>query len=428
MRFMKQMYVLAELYAHLRMPLHELMVLQEKLLRKTVRRAYYETRFYRNKMKSAGVHPDDVRTVEDLQKVPTTTKEEILSTPLHEMLSVRTDLRKCHISKTSGSTGTNMTVVYDNRSYDHERALSIRANLACGQRFNDRQLTIDRPNDTPVALKWFQRLGLFPITHMSVFAPPEKAIEKLNYHRPHVIYGFASYLWVVARHINEHGGLAYRPRIVFSTAEVLDEEMREDMRKAFDCEILDQFGCVEMGRTAWECPTHQGYHMDVDSFVFEFLHDAEPVSPGSEGEVVYTNLYNSSMPLIRYAIGDIAVPSGEPCSCGRTFPLIRMLLGRKDDYLVLPDGSLLPPIEFAVMMKRKAGVLKYRVVQENVGTLIVLVKTGNDYTKETAKAIENEAKAMMGRELKVVIQEVDEIPPDRTGKMRSVVSMVPKPW
>ena len=428
MQSLNQFVTLARLMRNLRKPLDDLENIQEKALRRTVNHAYGTVRFYREKFKSAGLHPDDIQSVEDLQKIPVTTKTELLTTPQEHLISSGTVLDECHIAKTSGSTGTNLSVVYDRPSYAYERALSIRANLSSGQRFYDRQLTISRPDDSQFAKKWFQKLRIFPIEHASLFASPPEMLKRIQNSRPSIIYGFASSIWLLAKHILEAGQLECHPRIVFTTAEVLDKIMRSDIGHAFGCTVLDQFGCVEMGRTAWECPTHRGYHMDIDSFVFELVRNEEPVPDGTEGEILYTNLYNQSMPLIRYAVGDVAVKSSDPCGCNREFPILEKVLGRKDDFIMLSSGKLLSPILFAVLMKHRVGIVTYKVIQETVGRIRILVTINDAYNSEIELEIIQGTRDMLGDDTEVVVDVVDAIPHEKSGKIRSVVSRVTKQW
>ena len=161
------------------------------------------------------------------------------------------------------------------------------------------------------------------VKYVSLYDTPDKHLKVLNEFKPSVIDGYASSIWLIAREIlNKKIKLSKKLKLIYVTSEILDKNMREDIKKAFGVEPLDQFGCVEVGRTAWECLEHKGYHIDMDSVITEFIKDNKPVDFGNKGEIVYTSLYNTAMPIIRYKVGDIGTPSKEKCSCGRGLPLI----------------------------------------------------------------------------------------------------------
>jgi phenylacetate-CoA ligase len=120
--------------------------------------------------------------------------------------------------------------------------------------------------------------------------------------------------------------------MIFGTAESIDTRSIKFIEQVFNAPYYDQFGCTELDRTAWMCPHKMGYHQDGDSVIIEFVDDGgKSVSSGERGEIVYTSLFNYAMPFLRYELGDLAVWSEKGgCQCGRGFPMIKMIEGRKD--------------------------------------------------------------------------------------------------
>jgi len=426
MQILNQFAALLRLNTRLYYSPQKLKLLQVKLMRLMIHHAYKSSRFYNQKFKHANIHPEQIKTTEDLRKIPLTTKKELMKYDFQDLVSNTTNLSQCHVSRTSGSTGTNFSIAYDQHAYAYERALSLRANLSCGQRFYDKQLTIDRPTDVKTNFQWFQKLRIFPLYHTSIFQQPQEIIQIIDEIKPDILYGFSSSIWNLAKCIINNDLEILPPKLVFTTAEVLDQKMRSDISKAFGCDVLDQFGCVEMGRTAWECPAHSGYHMDIDSFIFEIEQDAQPVDDGSQGELIYTNLYNYSMPLIRYQVGDIAVKSSTDCICNRPFPVLSKILGRKDDFIIKSDGSTFPPILFAVFMKYQQGVKSYRIVQESQDFIRVLITIDDKYSKQTENQIIAGIRDLLNESIQIEIEITEEIQSEMTGKIRSVISKVAK--
>ncbi len=420
-----QLILLAELYRNLRRPREELDRLQTKRLRHIVDHTYRTVPFYHRKFREAGIHPSMIRGPSDLHLIPFTTKEELLRTPLKDLISKHTNISTCVHSRTSGSTGTNMSVIYDARAYAYERALTYRCNMTSGLRATDMMLAISSPNAALQRPSWFQKMGLFRKTNVSVLTPVSSILSIIQRLRPNVIYGYSSALWMLSTEILNSNIVITQPRFIMSTAELLDQKMRADISEAFGVPVLDQFGCVEMGRTAFECPTHMGYHMNIDSFVFEFLRDTEPVETDEAGEIVYTNLYNYSMPLIRYAVGDIAVPTDERCICDRTLPLMKQIIGRNDDIITTPEGKPVTPILFALIMKYRTDVREYRVIQEDRQTLHIEVVPNDGFSDQSEQEIIQSVKKSVSRGFNVIIERVSHIERTSGGKMRSVISKTP---
>jgi len=401
----------------------ELEAIQVKMLRGMLKHAYANVPLYHDKFRSVGIYPDDIKCVEDLQKLPLTTKKEVQENFPHRILSPGTDLSKCWISQTSGSTGIPFKMVYGTRDEDYQKAVALRPNLGCGQKIRDRWAVFTSPSHV-VEKKWFQKLRIFAPEFVSLFDKPDDQIQALKRINPDVIDGYASSIYLVAKRLQETGNDGINPRLIYSTSELLTQDMRSCIETAFGVDVLDQFGCVELGRTAWECHEHGGYHIDCDAVVMEFLQEGSAVVPGERGEIVYTGLYNYTMPLIRYAVGDVGVPSDEICPCGRGLPLMKLIEGRSDAFMKAPNGRIFSPIIWTVLMREIPGIGQFKVIQEKIDLLKVLVIKGPDFSEATIPQIQRDIKAAMGEEMVVDVDIVEEIPRDKSGKVRCAVSKV----
>lgn len=401
----------------------ELKELQEKKLKTIVKYAYKNIPLYHEKLKNAGVRPEEIKTVEDLVKLPYTTKSEIQANFPDKVVAKHVDINKCWTPRTSGSTGIPLTVVYDEAAEDFEKATALRPNLSCGQRLFDKWVVITSP-DHIVHKKWFQRFGLFAPEYISVFDNAEKQISILERINPDVIDGYASSIYLIAKEIKETGNEKLKPKIIYGTAEVLTKEMRDFINSVFNVEMFDQFGCVEMGRTAWECPEHAGYHIDMESVVMEFIKDGEQVAAGERGEIVYTNLYNYAMPLIRYKIEDIGIPTDEECPCGRGLPLMKIIEGRKDAFVQVPEGRIFSPIIWTILLRPFSEIAQFKVIQERIDLIRVQIVKGEGFSQETIDSVKGNIKNALGEGMHIEVEIVNEIPREESGKVRSVVSMV----
>jgi len=217
------------------------------------------------------------------------------------------------------------------------------------------------------------------------------------------------------------------PKIIFTTAELLTDDMRKYVESVFGVKVYDQFGCVELARTAWECPEHCGYHIDMDAVVMEFLRDGEAVTPGERGEIVYTGLYQHAMPFIRYAVGDIGIPSDEKCPCGRGLPMMKLVEGRTDAFVQVPDGRVFSPIIWTILLRPFLEISQFKVIQEKKNLIKVQIVKGKGFMEKTIDRVKRDIKNVLGEDMHIEVEFVDEIPRE-AGKVRSVVSKIKIDW
>lgn len=413
-------------YLHwLRKNLHvdqsELKKAQFKRLKALIRYACDNVAFYHHKFENAGLRPDDIRSVTDLPKVPLTTRKEIQESPWRDLVARNVDLNKCVKSSTSGSTGVPVTVFHDAQTEDLIRALWTRAYLANGWRITDRMAYVWNP------LFFRKRSGVFkllPLKNISVFDDVGRQLESLKRYRPDVIRGYPSCLSSLAA-ANRESDSCLKPRLVFTGAELLDPRERLEISSSFDCDVLDYFGCGEFSLLMWECTEHTGYHMNVESTIMEFQNEGEVVSSGEEGELVCTSLQNYAMPLIRYELGDVGLPIRDDCSCGRTLPLVKVLRGRSDDKLRTLDGKFVHASPFFHnLFSLMDGIRQFRVIREKSESVVIQLATKKDFMiddtiLDTARI---EIQRVLGKNMNVEFQFVDEIMRDPTGKLRVFIS------
>lgn len=406
--------------------IEELQRIQNKMLRKMIKHAYDKVPFYHEKFRTAGLRPEDIKTIDDLVKIPITTKIDIKNNA-DRVIANGVNITKCDVSITSGSTGIPLKVYYSEYDDDYEKAIALRPNLSCGQKIWDKWVVITSPEHI-VKKKWFQKFGFFSPSYLSLFSDTREQLSILERIKPRILDGYASSLFLLAQEVKKSDQFTSRPEIIFSTSEILDEKTRSYIRSVFDAEVYDQFGCVELARTAWECPAHSGYHIDMDAVVMEFLHDGEPVTAGERGEIVYTGLYNYAMPFIRYAIEDIGIPSDKKCSCGRGLPLMSVIEGRKDAYIQIPNGKIFSPIIWTILLRKYQDILKFKVVQETRNLVKIFIVTSSNYQPIHTEKIISEVKQLLGQDIFVEVYVVDTIPRDPSGKVRSVTSKIKIDW
>ena len=404
----------------------ELKMMQAKKLRNMIEHSYRNVPFYHAKLKNAGVKPSDVRTVEDLAKIPMTTKDEIQGLPLSELTARDVDVNACVKNKTSGSTGMPLITLVDERTLAFDRAIWLRSFFEDGVHLWDKRVSICDPRTFPKKKTWTQHLGIMRTEYVSIFDDAPTQFSFLEAHNPGIIESYPSSLVILA-HSCKQLEINMKPRLIFTLAELLSREDRRLISSTFNAELFDYYGSSELSLMAWECRDHAGYHMNVDALVMEFLHDGEAAVPGDRGEIVCTTLVNHAMPLIRYRVGDIGIPVQEQCSCGITLPLMKIMEGRTDDFLVATDGRIIPPtVFFPYPFENVEEISEFRVIQERKDFLrIQLVAKGTLPSDQVFEKVRREIHRVFGEDMQVNFQIVDEIERDPRGKLRKIISHVP---
>ena len=420
------MFHLWQLRRNLRADPSRLREIQNKELRATLRYAYGSVPFYHQRFRSARLRPDDVRTIEDLNKIPLTSKSDVQRSP-DDFLAKTADRKKCVKRLTSGSTGIPLTVTVNPSVIAFENALWVRSYAENGMRPWHKMLRITDPrNFAPAHL--YQHLGLMRTKFVSVFDDNKKLLSTIEEFKPDIIRGYTSCVENFAMFC-EDNKLHTKPKLIFTSAELLDKKARKTITSALGAELFDIYVSVEFGPMAWECCEHSGYHINADGLILEFVDHGEAVAPGERGEIVCTSLFNDIFPLIRYSIGDVAIPSDERCSCGVTLPLMKIVEGRTGDYLVALDGRKIPPIIFFPFPFDDADVNRlkqFKVIQEQRDKLLILIVANNHLggTEDIFKRAEKNLRGVFGEHMQITFKMVEKIRRDSTGKLRKIVSKV----
>jgi len=403
----------------------DLRKMQNRELRAMLQYAYENVPFYHRKFVEGQIRPDDIKTVEDLVKVPFTTKKEIQDASPADLLARNVDQKKCLTRRTSGSTGLPLTLMYDNRTVAFERAFWFRSYFENGLRISDNMAMIIDPPFFQVSQYWYQRLGILERHYLSIFDPPEKHIECLKQISPDAIQSYPSTLAILAE---KCGKKSIEPRLIFTLSELLDKGTRQLINSTFETELFDLYGCTELGLMAWECRGRIGYHINSDGMIVEAVRDNGDSISDERGEIVCTSLFRQEMPLIRYKIGDVGTIANEECSCGVTLPLMEIVEGRRDDFLTTVNERILPPtIFFPFPFVRSEGLKQMKVVQERKDFLRIQLVIGEtfDQSEKAFESAQMEIEKVFGKGTKVSFQVLDTIPRDSSGKLRKVVSNVP---
>ena len=324
----------------------DLQELQLQRLKETLSRAA-RSPFYAERLAQAGVSADKINGLDDIRRIPFTTKDDLRSRGL-EMLTVpMTEMVRLHAS--SGTTGQATVIYYTRRDIDAWADLVARSMYMTGVRPGDVFQNMMGYGLFTGGLGFHyggERLGALTIpAGAGNSARQLQLMQQFGTTVIHIIPSFALYLLnTFAKHGLDPRDLPLR--IAFVGAEPHSEDLRRRIESAYGLKAYNSYGLSEMNGpgVAFECPEQNGMHVWEDAFLLEVVHPEtlEPVRPGEVGELVFTNLTRQGMPLIRYRTRDLASFDDTPCPCGRGFKRLSRIQGRSDDMLIVKGVNIFP--------------------------------------------------------------------------------------
>lgn len=409
----------------------EIREIQDLKLQRLVRHAYTQVPYYRRLFDSAGLTPQDIRGVDDLPKIPTTSRDRLRSLPREEILAQNVDLNLCQTTRTSGSTGVPLWIFHRREDLSLTNLGWIRTYLARGFRPWHRMAEFRGARYPTKDKAWYEFFGFMSRKILASSDDPQMWLSELQGWHPQALVGRASTLRLLAMTIQDQGVTDIRPEIVFATSELLDGATRGLLASVFQSQVIDVYGSEEGRCIAWECDRCPGYHINADLVIVEFLQGGQPVTQGSDGEIVITNLHSFAMPFIRFEQADVGIlASGQPI-CGRGLPLMKMIKGRCDDFVVLRQGRKIPPQVFSYAVAPVGGVREWRVIQESMGQfrIEVVAAPGPKQSRRNLKIrrrIKQALEDVVGQDAEITVEIVDAIPRATEDKFRSVLSLVDK--
>ncbi|MBP3603306.1 MAG: phenylacetate--CoA ligase [Lachnospiraceae bacterium] len=375
----------------------EMTALQSKRLVKAVNRVYHNVEYYRKKMQQAGVEPGDIRGIEDIDKLPYTTKDDLRDTyPFGLFAAPQSEIVRIHAS--SGTTGKATVVGYTRKDIEIWSECVARALTMAG---------IGRGDTIQVAYGY----GLFTgglgahygAEHLGATVVPMSTgnTKKLTtMMKDFGVTGIActpSYLLHIAETLEADGDIEnIKLKAAICGAEPWTEQMRLQIEEKLHISAHDIYGLSEiMGPgVACDCQYHKGLHVYEDHFLPEII-DPEtlrPIGAGETGELVFTTLTKEGIPLIRYRTKDLTSISYDKCECGRTLARISRFKGRSDDMLIIRGVNVFPSQVEAALLEMGETTPHYMMIVDrvnNLDTLEVQVEVEERFFSDEIKELEN---------------------------------------
>jgi len=410
----------------------EIAQLQLRRLRRLVDHAADHVGYWRETFQAAGIGPGDIRTLDDLRRIPLLTKQELRENIYFDLLSDNNDKRKIEKMVTSGSTGEPLALFVDRLQLDMRWATAVRAAEWAGTRCGDRQLVLWRTTAGGAPGRVRERLDALLLRRKRMAAFPldedaaRRCVDYVRRRRPALVAGDAEALAALAHLLD--GGPGAGAGAVVSFGQTLLPGARALIEACFGARLFDGYGAREFGTIAHECEAHAGYHVNAESFIVEVLRDGRPVGEGEVGEVVVTDLNNRCVPLLRYRLGDVAVATDRRCPCGRGLPLLARVSGRRPAGVLGARGRFVPATFFAHLFKDyEYAVLGYQVVQEVPDRVDVRIVRRSRFSSDTEDAIRRALTAVLGAEMTLRFEFPGAIPPGHDGKVHPCLCLLPLP-
>ena len=434
-----------------RLSIEQLQNLQTKRFKKLLRHVLQNSRFYQSYYKEHGINLDNIENV-SVTDLPPISKQMMMDhyddlvcdrflkrKNIEEFLSGSAKPKEKYrniytVIHTSGSCGTLSLFVYGPEDWAVIKALVV-ARVIKPNPYFYRRIKVSFIGATDGHYAGVSLASEVPPLYgrflpFSINSPLETIDDKCNAFCPDVLSGYSSGIHLLSQE-QLKGNITIRPERIICTSDPLTLEMRNTIKQAFGKEPVNFYAGSESLTMAVQCERHENLHLFTDWHIFEAVDDdLRPVAAGTPGNLLLTNLYNYTQPLIRYQMHDEVVINQQPCGCGSPFPTIRNLAGRQEEFLWFDtaDGKrdYLHPIVLVELFV--AGLKKFQVIQTQRNAMLMKVMVEGDQAAVLAAIRQRMHEIFCGKKLdttvKLTLEVVQDIPNDpKTGKYKLIIPL-----
>lgn len=362
----------------------QLEALQLKKLKKIVIHAYEYVPYYRKLFDGVNLKPKDIQTLDDLKKIPITTKKTLKSLTKKDKVSKKYAGVKLFKHETSGSTGVPLVLFKLRKSLHVDAAIKLRKFFMNGYKlwWGIGHYT----QNSSAKKKWFHKVGIHQEITVAGRDTFENQIKILQRKNIKLLTGMPSRLSEVARYILNNDVVLPRKKVIIAQSETLTNKDRRLIKKAYGVDPVTSYESHEFANIACECPEHKGLHVMMDAVIVETRDDK------LTGSAIITDLLNEVMPLIRYEIGDVITLQKTPCTCSRATQMMKKVEGRTNTYFVLPSGKKISGENVDSGALSSSSIEQYQIHQEKDNSLtihIILGKNKKVFEKQIIKKMKS---------------------------------------
>lgn len=420
----------------------QLFELQSQRLQALIAHCYTHVPYYRNLFNALGLKPEDIKTRQDLIKLPVLTKQ-MVRDHYDELIADNAAELKSMDGSTGGSTGTPLKFKKDVQTWNMAWASSFRAWEWYGYHLGEKLFTLGgnslvKKTKGTSAKDIFDKVIMRNMKRSSGDVTDEamqKHYEAYMQYKPKAMRGYASSMVVFARYIEKNSLPVLPLKVILTTGEILMPEYRSVLERVFQCKVYDEYGAGDGGVDAHECLLQQGLHLSEERCVVEITDKEGKVLPdGETGYVCATDLGNYAFPFLRYHVGDMAYIQPGKCPCGKVSRVLGQVMGRAGKLLYNKQGVPISPTMLPIMLYRDNDyhnadnveiynkIDRFQIRQDKEGDIRVLLKL-KDPKEDRGQfeyIITNYSNHFVGS--KVSLEFVDEIPTLPSGKEDYCVS------
>lgn len=404
--------------------------IQSEKLQGFIHQIVADVPYFRTLFKELSLTADDIKSVQDLEKLPLLSKDVIRDNFNFFISSNAGPLQRYN---TGGSSGQPLVFMIGKDRTSHDVAAKWRATRWWNVDIGDKEIVAW---GSPVELTKQDKIKvwrdkLFRSTLIPAFDLTGSKlltfIQQIKDIKPTMLFGYPSVFHLIAQSAEKHQidltGLGIK--VVFVTSERLYPYQRELIEKVFKAPVANGYGGRDAGFIAHQCPAG-GMHISAEDIIVEIVdHEGKPVPNGVQGEIVITHLATRDFPFVRYRTGDIAALSNENCSCGRGLPLLEQLEGRSTDFVVASNGTIMHGLALIYILRDIPLIDGFKIIQHSLQhTQIQLVTANNKLEQQTEQLIVRQLQQRLGPDVEIELQYVPEIAPEKSGKYRYVISKV----
>ena len=406
----------------------EIAEMQLRRLRNLLQFCYERNTFYRERMVGAGLIPSDIRTTGDLALLPLLQKADIRAAG-SAMFSTGFTASNSIFTRTGGSTGVPLHVYVDREAMNWKYAATWRHNHWAGWRPGDRVAAIWGDTARAFSIKAWLRNHL---QHRMIFLDTLKFSDEscmaflsdIKSFRPTVLFGHAHSVYRFIRYCETHDFRLPRFSGVVTTAMTLSDHERSTIERVTRSPVFNRYGCEELSVIASESDEHNGLHVFSEGLIVEQL----PTDIPNEKELVITDLFNQAMPMIRYAIGDVARLDPRAGPSERGLSRLQRVSGRTADFLYRPDGSSVFGISLLdTYIIHIAGITQAQLVQNQLSTIEVRIVPSPHFSDATVESIRDIVKNEFGPGVQALVTCVEKLEQTERGKYRFSVCNIRRP-
>lgn len=398
--------------------------LQLQLLQKLITHAYENVPYYHNLFDRNELNPSDISSLFDLRKIPCLTKGQVRNNK-KDLIATNIPTSQHLYMNTGGSTGIPLELLYE-KGYSRAREWAFMYNLwrRVGWKDGDSRVML-RGWSIPDGSLWqyepIRNRLIMSAYHLSSDNLPIY-LQKIRDFSPKFIEAYPSNLMIIANYMVKNNLPPIRSvKAILSGSENLFPIQRQLFEKAFDCRVFSWYGHGEIVALGGECEFSHDLHFFPEYGILELLseNDEAVTKDGEMGEIVATGFNNNVMPLIRYRTGDLGVLATGTCKCGRNYPRLKRIEGRKQELIVSKDGTLitLTGLIFGQHFNAFSRIERMQLIQSKVGELLIRIVTNPDYSHITDEdEIRQKIFKAVGDSLSLQFDYVEEISRPASGK------------